>query len=128
MNRIVLRTMCTVVPRPAAVVLFLAITLLFHFTCSAGSIEEITELLQFVERSECTFIRNGKEYDSLTEKQHIEKKYRYFKKNIATAEDFIQYSATKSSITGKSYKVFCSGVQMNSSDWLNAELERVRNR
>ena len=60
--------------------------------------------------------------------QHIEKKYDHYKEKITTAEDFIQYSATKSSLTGKPYKVFCNGVHMNSSDWLKAELAKMRKR
>jgi len=100
----------------------------FHFSCAAGTTEEITSLLHFIEQSECTFIRNGKQYDSVKSRQHIEIKYNYYKKKISTAEEFIQYSATGSSITGKPYKVLCNGVSMNSSDWLNAELDKMRTR
>jgi hypothetical protein len=107
---------------------FLLIIFLLHISCSAGPIEEITELLNFIEQTECTFVRNGKQYDSIAARQHIEKKYEYYKKKIKTAEDFIQYSATKSSLTGKYYKVLCNGVRMNSSDWLKDELAKMRTR
>lgn len=98
----------------------------FHFSCSAGTTEEIASLLNFVEQSRCTFVRNGKQYDSIEARYHIEKKYNYYKKKILTAEDFIRYSATKSSITGNPYTVFCKDESMDSSDWLKAELDKLR--
>ena len=110
----------------AAGLFFLLVILSFHLSCAAGTTEEIASLLHFIEQSECTFIRNGKQYDTLEARQHIEKKYTFFKERITTAEDFIQYSAARSSITGKPYRVLCNGVSMNSSDWLNAELDKMR--
>jgi hypothetical protein len=110
----------------AAGLLGLLMVLSFQLSCLAGTTEEIASLLHFIEQSECTFIRNGKQYDSVKSRQHIEIKYNYYKKLITTAEDFIQYSATASSITGKPYRVICNGVSMNSSDWLNAELDKMR--
>lgn len=112
----------------AAGLLFLLMILSCPISCSAGTTEEITALLDFIERTECTFIRNAKRYDSIAARQHIEKKYDYYRERIKTAEDFIQYSATKSSMTGNPYKVLCNGVHMNSSDWLKAELARMRKR
>jgi hypothetical protein len=109
-------------------ILSLLMLLSLCISVSAGKGEEITSLLNFIEQSKCTFIRNGRQYDSLTSRQHIEKKYNYFNKRITTTEEFIQYSATKSSITGKPYKVICNGVVMDSSDWLRAELDRLRTR
>ena len=110
----------------AAGLFCLLILLSSHASSTAATTEEIASLLLFVEQSECTFIRNGKHYDALEARQHIEKKYAYFKERITTAEEFIQYSATKSTISGKPYKVICNGVAMNSVDWLNIELARLR--
>ncbi|MGB3646953.1 MAG: DUF5329 family protein, partial [Desulfobulbales bacterium] len=42
------------------------------------------------------------------------------------AEEFIQYSATKSTMSGQPYRVVCNGEGMTSSDWLLAELDKVR--
>jgi hypothetical protein len=112
--------------RTVTVFFALIMILSSHLSCVAGTTEEITYLLQFIEQSECTFIRNAKQYNSLNARQHIEQKYNYYKKRITTAEDFIQYSASKSSITGKPYRVICNGVGMNSSDWLNTELYKIR--
>ena len=112
--------------RAAAGLFFLLILLSFHTSFAAGTTEEVASLLLFVEQSGCTFIRNGKQYDALNARGHIEKKYNYFKDKITTAEDFIRYSATKSTMSGKPYRVVCNGVEMNSSDWLLAELDKMR--
>jgi uridine phosphorylase len=62
----------------------------------------------------------------LNARGHIEKKYNYFKDKITTAEEFIRYSATKSTMNGEPCRVACNGVGMNSSDWLLAELDKLR--
>ena len=115
--------------RQAAAGLFCLLMLLSsHTSAAAGTTEEIASLLLFIEQSECTFIRNGKHYDALKAREHIEKKYTYYKERITTAEDFILYSATKSSITGEPYMVICNGMNMVTSDWLKAELAELRKR
>jgi hypothetical protein len=100
----------------------------FQSACFAGTKEDIASLLSVIEQSGCTFVRNGKQYDSLEARRHIEKKYTFYKnkKQIATAEDFIRYSATKSSSTGRPYRVLCDGADMASADWLSAELDKLR--
>jgi hypothetical protein len=110
--------------RAAAALLSLLILLSFHTAAAAGTTEEIASLLLFIEQSECTFIRNGKQYDARQAREHIEKKYAYYKERITTAEEFIQYSATKSSMTGEPYRVICNGENMITADWLKTELER----
>ena len=117
-----------VLRQAAAGLFFLLIPLSFHISCAAGTTEEIASLLHFIEQSECTFIRNGKHYDSFKAREHIEKKYAYYKERITSAEDFILYSATKSSITGEPYRVICNGVDMITSDWLKAELVELGTR
>ena len=118
-----------IIVRQAAAGLFCLLMLLpFHTSAAAGTTEEIASLLLFIEQSKCTFIRNGKHYDSLEAHEHIEKKYAYYKERINTAEDFILYSATKSSITGEPYRVICKGVNMITSDWLKAELTQLSTR
>ena len=118
--------MFMILRRTAAGLFGLLMTFSFQMVCFAGTTEEIASLLNFIEQSGCTFIRNGKQYDSSKARQHIEKKYNYHKKQITTAEDFIRYSATKSSITGKSYKVLCNDTSRDSADWLHAELGKLR--
>ena len=92
----------------------------------ADSASEIDHLLGFIEGSRCTFVRNGKEYDAAAARAHIEGKHDYAKRWIQTAEQFIEYAATKSSISGDRYRVICAGREELSSDWLTRELARFR--
>lgn len=89
---------------------------------------EIQHLLNFVENSQCTFIRNGSEHSGADAKAHIVKKYNYFKSRIDNAEEFIEYSATKSTMSGKKYKVKCDGKEYLTAQWLNDELKNYRNK
>lgn len=92
----------------------------------AGTGREIKHLLHYIENSGCTFVRNGKEYNSTQARAHIERKYNYAKRWIKTAEEFIKYAASKSSTTGEPYKVRCDRQEMLTSEWLAAELDRFR--
>ena len=118
-----------IILRQAVAGIFCLFMLLFsHISSTAGTTEEIASLLIFIEQSECIFIRNGKHYDALEAREHIEKKYAYYKERMTTAEDFILYSATKSSITGKPYMVICNDVNMLTSEWLYTKLDKLRTR
>jgi hypothetical protein len=67
-------------------------------------------------------MHNGKEAV-----KHIQKKYDYFADDITSTEDFIKYSATKSKMSGKYYKIHCSGKKpVKSQDWLLTELKAYR--
>ena len=118
-----------IILRHAVAGIFCLLMLLFsHISSAAGTTEEIASLLIFIEQSECIFISNGKHYDALEARDHIEKKYAYYKERMTTAEDFILYSATKSSITGKPYMVICNDVNMLTSEWLYTKLDKLRTR
>ena len=118
-----------IIVRQAAAGLFCLLMFLpFHTSAATGTTEAITSLLLFIEQSGCTFIRNGKHYDALEARDHIEKKYAYYKERMTTAEDFLLYSATKSSITGKPYMVICNDENMLTSEWLYAKLDKLRTR
>jgi len=93
---------------------------------AAVSDAEIEHLLGFIERSDCRFIRNNTTYTAAEARQHITQKYNFLKKRIESAEQFITYAASKSSVTGKSYSVICDGETQLSKAWLEAELSRFR--
>ena len=93
---------------------------------AAANSNEIAHLLHFIERSGCTFERNNSQYDAREARKHIQNKYDYLEGRIKSAEDFIRYTATKSSMSGKAYTVTCEDKQMTSADWLKDELERFR--
>jgi hypothetical protein len=87
---------------------------------------EIDHLLRFIETSDCVFVRNGEKHDAAAAHDHIQRKYAYAKRWIETSEQFIEYTATKSSTTGKRYSVICAGREEPSADWLKRELSRFR--
>lgn len=90
---------------------------------------EIEYLISFVETSPCKINRNGKYYNGKEAIVHIQKKYAFFKNDISTAEQFIDYSATKSTLSGKYYSVKCgSGQPFKTSDWLLNELNNYRDK
>ena len=89
---------------------------------------EIVHLLQYIESSDCIFIRNGEEYSAAEARAHIQKKYDHFKYRVKTTEDFIKYAGTKSSMSGKPYMVRCNGQEIRNTDWLSTELQKLRNR
>ena len=88
---------------------------------------EIQHLLQFTAKSDCQFIRNGKSYGPAQAREHLAKKYAAVQNRIRSAEDFIRYIASESSITKEPYRVQCPGAQATpSGPWLTLELRRLR--
>ena len=93
----------------------------------ADSRQEIDHLLRFVANTDCQYDRNGTIYNGLEARQHINMKYEYYKDRINTTEDFIKYSATKSKISGKKYKIYCPDSKpVYANDWLLRELKAYR--
>ena len=59
----------------------------------------------------------------------MHKKYRHFRQDIETAEDFIERCASRSLLSGKPYLVINEqGEQIRTSEWLKAELLSYRSR
>ena len=92
----------------------------------ADSKEEIHHLIRFFGESGCIFIRNDREYDAIEAMKHIQKKYDYVKRRIATTDDFIKYIASKSSVSGRQYRVRCGNQEMSTAKWLSSELRQFR--
>lgn len=91
--------------------------------------ETISYLLDFVSKSDCTFIRNGVPHTGREAADHFKSKYEHFKKEIKTPQDFIQTSATKSMITGKPYLVkTADGTVISCAEWLGKVLADYRKR
>lgn len=90
--------------------------------------QEIKGLLDFVEHSECQFVRNGSEFPGPRARVHLEKKLNYLegKNMVSSAEDFIDLAATKSSMSGRAYEVRCPEGVQPASTWLKRELQRQR--
>ena len=88
---------------------------------------EVIYLLEYLRTSGCEMERNGKKHNSENAYSHVKKKYEYFRDKIKTSEDFVEYSASKSTMSGKYYHVFCgSEPAERTQDWLLEELRRYR--
>ena len=117
--------------------LFIAVGLLFCSELFANSLQqEINYLKNYIQSSPCQFNRNGDVHTAPEALQHIEKKYQYYKDEITSAEMFIEKSASKSTMSGKSYHVICpaqGGQQghgkqtLTSKTWLLRALSDYRN-
>lgn len=92
-----------------------------------NQVKEVNHLLAYVKNSGCIINRNGSDHLAEEGVRHIEMKYDYFRDDISSTEGFIEYSATKSTMSGKFYTVTCPGKKtIKTQDWLLTELQRYR--
>jgi len=66
--------------------------------------------------SDAKFVRNGTEYDAKTAADHLRKKLKYAGARVKSADDFIRYCATKSSMSGKPYEIHYSDGRVETSE------------
>lgn len=88
--------------------------------------QEIDYLLQTVAKSDCIFIRNGKEYAPGDAKDHLSMKRDRGKKYFSTSEEFVDRLASSSSWSGKPYQIRCGEEIHLAKDWFMAVLTRYR--
>jgi hypothetical protein len=89
--------------------------------------DSIKFLLDYVAKSDATFIRNGQKHSPQEAANHIKAKYEHFKSEIKTPEDFIRLSASKSLLTGQPYLVRTSdGKETRLDEWLTQALKQHR--
>jgi hypothetical protein len=70
------------------------------------------------------FIRNGSVHDARTASDHLRLKFKAAGKKVKTAEDFITFCASKSSITGEPYWVrFAEGTTVKSEVFFRNKLK-----
>jgi hypothetical protein len=88
--------------------------------------QRIEALITAVGRLEgATFIRNGSEHTAAEAASHLRLKWKNAGKRVRTAEDFIRWCATGSSMSGRKYRIrLADGREMDSADWFTAELRR----
>jgi hypothetical protein len=73
------------------------------------------------------FMRNGSEYTAADAAQHLARKRKAAGDRIQTAEQFIDKLGSRSSMTGKAYRVrLPDGREMDSATWLTGLLRDVR--
>jgi len=107
-----------------------ASALLAQATPSAAEEQMIDTLIQRVSKmTAMVFLRNGNEYTAADAAKHMQAKYDYFKKELVTAEDFIDRCASRSEVTGQPYKVkLTDGAVRDANEFLNSELRALRQR
>lgn len=109
-------------------ILFLCVLFtLFPYFSHAQDVTEarkIHYLIEVVKTSGHIFIRNGTEYNSDEAARHLEKKWGRVKDKITTADDFITYIASKSSMSGEPYLIkLKDGKIVASESWLKERLK-----
>ena len=90
---------------------------------------EIDALLNGLETSNCQFYRNGSWHSGSEAKDHLQMKLEYLVARglITDSEEFIEKAGTKSSLSGRLYKVRCPNQQEEpSAVWLGGELRKIR--
>jgi hypothetical protein len=122
--------------RPIFPVLYpalLAVCLFASQACAAAlpptARVEIDSLLSRLAASGCQFKRNGAWHTADEAQAHLQRKLGYLvdRGAVASAEQFIERAATKSSVSGQTYLVKCGGnPAVPSGQWLYSELQALR--
>jgi hypothetical protein len=110
------------------VLAFLFLSMSADQILAAESLDDsIKFLLDYVAKSDATFIRNGQAHTPQEAVNHIKAKYEHFKNEIKTPEDFIRLAASKSLQTGKPYLVRTrDGKETRLDEWLAQALKQHR--
>jgi len=75
------------------------------------------------------FVRNGAEFDARQAADHLRMKLRRAGERVATADDFIVYCASGSSVTGQKYLIrFADGRRIEAARFLREQLTAYRAR
>lgn len=115
--------------RSTPVCLLALCTLAWAGELTPAAQKEIATLLERIETSNCSFGRNGSWYAPADARKHLQMKVDYMVKRnmLGSTEDFIDKTASASSMSGEAYQIRCgNGAPMTSASWLGAELKRIR--
>ena len=124
-----LNTPCMTVARLVLAAVALGAPLHGFATQSPQARDEIDALISGLGRSGCEFERNGEWYRAAKAEAHLRKKYDYLRKRglADTAEWFIERAASRSSVSGKPYRVRCPGRPVEpSAAWFERMLRQWR--
>lgn len=90
---------------------------------------EIEQLIAALGASGCRFERNGSWHSAEEAQAHLRRKYAYLRKRdlAGTAEQFIERAGSRSSLSGRAYRVRCGETPATSSaQWLRERLAGLR--
>lgn len=94
-----------------------------------GAEREIATLIDGLAQSSCRFSRNGSWYDGARAAAHLRRKYDYLRKRelADTSEQFIERAASRSSVSGRAYRVACPGeAERDAGPWFLERLKALR--
>ncbi|MDG2524299.1 DUF5329 family protein [Stenotrophomonas sp. HITSZ_GD] len=90
---------------------------------------EIAALVDALAASPCRFQRNGSWYDGARAAAHLQRKYDYLQARgqAGTPEQFIARAASRSSVSGRAYRVACPGQpERDAAAWFEEQLRAQR--
>ena len=90
---------------------------------------EIRALITGLGQSGCRFQRNGRWYEADQAQAHLQRKYDYARRKhmAGDAEAFIDQAASRSSFSGRAYRVACPGQpEVDAGTWFRARLASLR--
>jgi hypothetical protein len=110
--------------RMIAIAMLFALLVLPTFAQQDVEQKKITYLIDSVAALQSAiFIRNGTEYDAKRAADHMRLKLRFSGSRVKTAEDFITYCGTSSSMSGVKYTIrFRDGRVVDSATFLLGKL------
>lgn len=94
----------------------------------ADDAREIARLIAEVERADgVVFIRNGREHSAREAGAHLRRKWKASRGRIRSTDEFIRHLGTRSSVTGRAYRVrLGDGREIDSATWLRELLRAMR--
>ena len=97
-----------------------------HAFPDARAQREIDHLLAYVDASQCMFVRNGQKFDAHAAREHLATKLGFVRWRLSTADEFVKYLATESSVSHEPYHIVCGTRDRPAGAWLSEELSRFR--
>lgn len=96
----------------------------------ADDAREIAGLIAEVERADgVVFLRNGRGHSAREAAAHLRRKWKASRGRIRTTDEFIRHLGTRSSTTGRAYRVrLRDGREIDSTAWLRGLLRGMRAR
>lgn len=100
---------------------------------SAGQPHEMVKIEYLIssiaELKDAKFIRNGREYDTRAATEHLQLKLRAAGDHVRTAADFIELCASKSSVSGKPYRIrFANGTEIAAGVFFHGRLKELNDK
>ncbi len=109
---------------PALFIILILMVVVNAYARDSREAAKIQHLIASVEALEgATFIRNGKAYDARSASNHLRLKLKNAGDRVKTAEDFIKYCGSKSSMTGVPYLIkFADGTTVKAEIFFRKKL------